>query len=91
MAGLADTTVKADRGPIDQNPSKIEPQAEKDAQRNFHGRVECFSLKVRQNVAKVFFDVAEIESTYLHFPEHYSSGQIFKLYHGTVAFSSVLF
>ena len=26
LAGLADTTIWADRGPIDQNPSKIEPQ-----------------------------------------------------------------
>ena len=33
LAGLADTTIWADRGPIDQNPSKIEPQDEKDARR----------------------------------------------------------
>ena len=31
LAGLADTTIWADRGPIDQNPSKIEPQDKKDA------------------------------------------------------------
>ena len=30
LAGLADTTIWADRGPIDQNPSKIEPQDEKE-------------------------------------------------------------
>ena len=33
LAGLADITIWADRGPIDQNPSKIEPQDEKDARR----------------------------------------------------------
>ena len=31
LAGLADTTIWADKGPIEQNPSKIEPQDKKDA------------------------------------------------------------
>ena len=33
LAGLADITIWADRGPIDQNPSKIEPQDKKGARR----------------------------------------------------------
>lgn len=54
LAGLADTTIgPADRGPIDQNPSKIEPQQdEKDARRAIaappcrsHHEVECFGFK----------------------------------------------
>ena len=38
LAGLADTTIWADRGPIDQNPSKIEPQHKEDA-------ALCFGFK----------------------------------------------
>ena len=67
LAGLADTTIWADRGPIDQNPSKIEPQDEKDARRanaappcrSCH-EVECFGFKAisewEQNYLEIAFD-----------------------------------
>ena len=52
LAGLADTTIWADRGPIDQNPSKIKPQDKKDAScanaappdHSCH-EVKCFGFK----------------------------------------------
>ena len=65
LAGLADTTIWADRGPIDQNPSKIEPQDEKDARRanaappcrSCH-EVECFGFKAISEWEQNYLEIA---------------------------------
>ena len=66
LAGLADTTIWADRGPIDQNPSKIEPQQdEKDARRanaappcrSCH-EVECFGFKAISEWEQKYLEIA---------------------------------
>ena len=65
LAGLADTTIWADRGPIDQNPSKIEPQDEKDARRanaappcrSCH-EVECFGFKAKSEWEQNYLEIA---------------------------------